>query len=47
MAGAKVIEINLEPTVLTPVLTDTFLQGNASEVVSGLVAAVESKGVER
>ena len=47
MAGAKVIEINLEPTVLTPPLTDIFLQGKASEVVSGLVAAVEGMGVER
>jgi NAD-dependent deacetylase len=41
MAGAKIIEINLEPTVLTPLLTDIFLQGKASEVVSELVAAVE------
>ena len=47
MAGAKIIEINSEPTVLTPLLTDIFLQGKASEVVRGLVAAVESTRVER
>ena len=39
--GAKVIEINLEPTVLTNYLTDIFLQGKASEVVSQLVQEIE------
>jgi NAD-dependent deacetylase len=39
--GATVIEINVEPTVLTNYLTDIFLQGKASEVVSQLVQEVE------
>ncbi|UCG14112.1 MAG: NAD-dependent deacylase [Deltaproteobacteria bacterium] len=39
-AGAKIIEINLEPTVLTNHLTDIFLEGNAGEVVSKLVDEV-------
>jgi len=42
MAGATVIEINVEPTVLTNYLTDIFLQGKASEVVGKLVGAVET-----
>jgi len=41
-AGAAVIEINVAPTVLTNWLTDIFLQGSASEVVSQLVQEVES-----
>ena len=40
--GATVIEINVEPTVLTNYLTDIFLQGKASEVVSQLVQEIES-----
>ena len=39
--GATVIEINLQPTVLTNYLTEIFLQGKASEVVSQLVQEVE------
>ena len=39
--GATVIEINLEPTVFTNYLTDIFLQGKASEVVSQMVQEVE------
>lgn len=39
--GATVIEINVEPTVLTNYLTDIFLQAKASEVVSQLVQEVE------
>jgi NAD-dependent deacetylase len=39
--GATVIEINVEATVLTNYLTDIFLQGKASEVVSQLVQEVE------
>jgi NAD-dependent deacetylase len=42
MAGAGVLEINLAPTVLTNHLTDVFLQGKASEVVTRLVQEVES-----
>ena len=39
--GAMVIEINVEPTVLTNYLTDIFLQGKSSEVVSQMVQEVE------
>jgi NAD-dependent deacetylase len=39
-AGAKIIEINTEPTVLTWTLTDIFLQGKATEMVTELVAEV-------
>jgi len=38
--GAKVIEVNLEKTVLTDHITDIFLLGNATEKVSELVSAV-------
>ena len=41
MSGAQVIEINITPTVLTPLLTDVFLQGKATRVVAALVAEVE------
>jgi NAD-dependent deacetylase len=41
MAKAKIVEINLMPTVLTGSLTDIFLQGKASEVVTELVREVE------
>jgi NAD-dependent deacetylase len=39
--GAKIIEINLERTVLTDYITDIFLQGKASERVGELVSAVK------
>ena len=39
--GATIIEVNVEPTVLTQYLTDVFLQGKASEVVGKLVGEVE------
>lgn len=39
-AGALIIEINLEPTALTPTVTDVFLKGRAGEVLPKLVAAV-------
>ncbi|GAG78394.1 unnamed protein product [marine sediment metagenome] len=42
MAGATVIEINVEPTVLTNYLTDIFLQGKASEVMTQLMEEVET-----
>ena len=41
-AGATIIEVNVEPTVLTEYLTDIFLQGKASEVVGKLVSEVEA-----
>jgi NAD-dependent deacetylase len=40
-AGSKIIEINLEETILTGYITDIFLQGKASEQVSQLVSAVK------
>jgi len=40
-AGSKIIEINLERTVLTENITDIFLQGKAREQVSQLVSAVK------
>lgn len=40
-AGSKIIEINLEKTVLTGHITDIFLQGKASEQVSQVVSAVK------
>jgi NAD-dependent deacetylase len=43
MTGATVIEINISPTVLTPLLTEVFLQGKATEVVQALVDAVERR----
>lgn len=43
--GARVIEINLEPTQLTYTLTDVFIEGSAGVVVPELVSAVKRKGV--
>ena len=40
-AGSRIIEINLEKTVLTGHITDIFLQGKASEQVSHVVSAVK------
>jgi NAD-dependent deacetylase len=42
MAGAQIIEINQTTTVLTSVLTDIFLKGKASEVVTALVDEVQA-----
>lgn len=42
MAGATVIEINVEPTVLTHYLTDIFLQGKAGEVMTQLILEVKT-----
>lgn len=39
-AGAKVIEVNVEPTMLTRGVTDLFLQGPAGRVVHELADAV-------
>jgi NAD-dependent deacetylase len=36
-AGAKIIEINMESTHLTPYVTDIFLQGSAGRIVTALV----------
>ncbi len=40
-AGSKIIEVNLEETVLTEYTTDIFLEGNAGEKMSELVSAVK------
>lgn len=39
--GAKIIEINLEPTHLTETITDIFLQGQAGEVIMALLQEVK------
>ncbi len=45
-AGAKIIEINLEPSLLTSSLTDIFLQGKAGELVPKLVDKAEALVVQ-
>jgi NAD-dependent deacetylase len=42
-AGAKLIEINIIPTVLTAELTDVFLQGKAGEMIGDLLTQVEGR----
>lgn len=42
--GAVLVEINLEPTPITP-KTDYFLQGRSGEVLPGLVKAVWGSGL--
>ncbi|TVR03214.1 MAG: NAD-dependent deacylase [Deltaproteobacteria bacterium] len=44
-AGASVIEVNLEPSALTDGVTDIFLPGRASEVLSALQGEVARLGV--
>ena len=39
--GARVIEINLEPSNFTPWVTDIFLQGKATEIMNRLVEEVK------
>lgn len=39
-AGALVVEVNLEPTLLTRSVTDVFLKGSAGEVLPRLARAV-------
>jgi NAD-dependent deacetylase len=39
--GAKIIEINLEPTRLTETITDVFLQGKAGEIITALLTEVK------
>ena len=41
LAGARIIEINVQPTVLTSSLTDIFLQGKASSIMIRLVEEVQ------
>ncbi|HYR03066.1 MAG TPA: NAD-dependent deacylase [Syntrophobacteria bacterium] len=41
LAGARIIEINVQPTVLTSSFTDIFLQGKASSIVTRLVEEVQ------
>jgi len=42
LAGARIIEINLKPTLLTSSFTDIFLQGKASSMMIRLVEEVQS-----
>jgi len=42
LAGAHVIEINVQPTALTSSFTDIFLQGKASSMMIGLVEEMQS-----
>ena len=44
---AKIIEINKEKTWLTASITDIFLQGNATQMVSELVSRVKHKITQR
>jgi NAD-dependent deacetylase len=41
VAGARIVEINVQPTVLTSSLTDIFLQGKAGAIVTRLVHEVQ------
>ena len=41
--GAKIIEINLEPTHLTETVTDIFLQGKAGEIITALLREVKEE----
>lgn len=41
-AGAKVVEINPEPTVLTDRISNLLLQGSAAQVLPRVVAALEA-----
>jgi len=45
-AGAIIIEINLEPSMLTASVTDIFLQGHAGELVPALVEKIEGLMVD-
>jgi len=45
-AGAAIVEINLEPTDLTDKLTDYFLSGSASNLLSATVAALHRLGAK-
>ena len=40
--GAKVIEINIEPTILTASVADISLQGPASEIIPAIVTALKA-----
>ena len=39
--GAKIIEINVKPSRLTHVITDHFIQGRATDVLSAIVNRIE------
>ena len=44
---ARIIEINKERTWLTDELTDIFIEGEAGEIITGLVDAIEVKSSSR
>jgi len=41
--GATVVEINVEPTVITTSATDFFLQGSSSDILPALVQRIKSQ----
>ena len=43
--GAKIIEVNIAPSILTDAVTDIFLQGKAREVLMALGRELEIKEV--
>jgi NAD-dependent deacetylase len=43
--GAKVIEINTEPTPLTDVVSDYLIQGSAGEILSQIVEEIKKKSL--
>jgi NAD-dependent deacetylase len=47
LAGARIVEINVQPTALTSAFTDVFLQGKAGAIVSRLVEEVQGLLVQR
>ncbi len=47
LAGARIIEINVQPTALTASLTDIFLQGKAGAIVTRLVEEVQGLLAQR
>jgi NAD-dependent deacetylase len=42
LAGGRIIEINVKPTVLTSSFTDIFLQGKASSMMTRLIEELQS-----
>jgi NAD-dependent deacetylase len=40
--GAKIIEINMEKTLLTEHVTDIFIQGSTGEIIEDLVGEIKS-----
>jgi NAD-dependent deacetylase len=45
--GAKIIEINVQPSKFTPVITDVFLQGTATAMTSALLEHLPPKPAKK